>query len=64
MTADHCADMGRRWAPGAELVCAPVAAELVSTCPHPLGGPSPVSPAEPGLRTKPDHLCPDASAFA
>jgi hypothetical protein len=28
----------RRWALGAELVCAPIAAELVSTCLHPLGG--------------------------
>jgi len=38
MTADRYADTGRRWALGAELVYAPIAAELVATCPHPLGG--------------------------
>jgi predicted RNA methylase len=36
MTADHYADAGRRWALGAELIYAPITAELVSTCPHPL----------------------------
>jgi predicted RNA methylase len=38
MTADHYADAGRRLALGAELIYAPIAAELVSTCPHPLAG--------------------------
>jgi predicted RNA methylase len=38
MTADRYADAGRRWALGAELVYAPIAAELVATCPHPLAG--------------------------
>ena len=38
MTADRYADTGRRWALGAELVYAPIGAELVATCPHPLGG--------------------------
>ena len=38
MTTDHHADAGRRWALGADLVDAPIAAELISTCPHPLAG--------------------------
>ena len=38
MTADRYAGTGRRGALGAELVYAPIAAELVATCPHPLSG--------------------------
>jgi ubiquinone/menaquinone biosynthesis C-methylase UbiE len=38
MTADRYAGTRRRWALGAELVYAPIAAQLVSTCPHPLVG--------------------------
>ena len=36
MTADHYADAARRWATGAELVYRPIAADLVTMCPHPL----------------------------
>jgi ubiquinone/menaquinone biosynthesis C-methylase UbiE len=38
MTADRYAGTRRRWALGAELVYAPIAAQLVSTCPHPVAG--------------------------
>jgi ubiquinone/menaquinone biosynthesis C-methylase UbiE len=36
--ADHYARSGASWALGAELVYAPIAAELVGTSPHPMGG--------------------------
>jgi len=38
VTLDHYARSGRRWAQGAALVYAPIAAELVAMCPHPLAG--------------------------
>jgi hypothetical protein len=44
MTADRYAGTGRRWALGAELVYAPIAAELVKLTDPPIRtrGPSPV----------------------
>lgn len=38
MTVDHYAGAGRRWADGASLVYAPIAAQLVDMCPHPFAG--------------------------
>jgi ubiquinone/menaquinone biosynthesis C-methylase UbiE len=38
VTVDHYARAGRRWADGASLVYAPIAAHLVDRSPHPLAG--------------------------
>jgi len=38
MSADTYARSGQRWADGAELVYRPIAAELITLCPHPLAG--------------------------
>jgi SAM-dependent methyltransferase len=38
VSVDHYARSGRRWALGATLVYAPIAAELIAMCPHRLAG--------------------------